>query len=191
MKKILMVLLAVAVVFSFAACEDDASDPWTIGVRLAKIEDASKPNFAANIEAIDKADAWTFKNNVLTIDITGLKLNDETSIGDLSGTGLESTGAWVCFLFDTDAELKNVKFNNAPLGADNLEPSVTAAVDGSKRKDSEFTQWINLSDSNTYEEGRDVTIYNGIDTVTVKIVVVDNTTPAAPETPEEGGAEQA
>ena len=91
-----MVLLAVAVVFSFAACEDDASDPWTIGVGLAKIEDASKPNFAANIEAIDKADAWTFKNNVLTIDITGLKLNDDTSIGDLSGTGLESTGAWVC-----------------------------------------------------------------------------------------------
>ena len=177
MKKVSLILLAVAMLFTFSACNNSTNEPWTIGVRLAKVDDAS---FKGNNEAIK--DSYTFSENNLTITITDeMLLTEETSAADdsgvISGTTLKSKGAWVAFLFDAEADSDKVLFNNAALGADNEEAAITQALDGSARTDTEFVQWINLSDSDTYgNTGRRVTIYNGTNTATVTIKVVDNTT---------------
>lgn len=177
MKKILVALLAVMMLVAFTACDPATSDAWTIGVRLAKVDDASFPGFEKNNTAIK--DAWTFSNNVLAIDVDGLELTDETSVGQMP-EGFESKGAWVCFLFDAKNNLEKVRFNNSALGADNTEPSITQALDGSKRADTEFVQWINLSDTNLYgENGRVISIDNGENSVAVRIVVEG--TPTTPE----------
>ena len=169
MKKILVALLAVMMLVAFTACDPATSDAWTIGVRLAKVNDTSFPGFEKNNTAIK--DAWTFSDNVLTINVEGLELTDETSVGQMP-EGFESEGAWVCFLFDAKNDLENVRFNNSALGADNTEPSIIEALDGSKRADTEFVQWINLSDTKLYgEKGRVVSIDNGENSVAVRIVV--------------------
>lgn len=178
MKKLCVILLSAMVVFGFTACNNSTSEPWTIGVRLAKVGDNTA--FQGNNEAIK--DSYTFSENTLTITINDdMELVPETSDADnggvISGTTLKSEGAWVAFLFDAEADSDKVLFNNAALGADNEEASITQALDGSVRTDTEFVQWINLSDSDTYGgNGRTVTIYNGTNTATVTIKVVDNTT---------------
>ena len=173
MKKIIVALLAFAMVFAFTSCDNDpALKEMTVGVRLGQ---------HVRGDSVDKGN-WQFavlsmEGDVVTIkaDLDEMKSYESTS--DKLPDG-QKTGTWLALLIDTGiTDLANVVYNREEVlgvdGANEYKDLKGVDVDGTPGKATEMVLWIKAEDEQ-YTSGRTITLsYDGYVEKEITIKVED------------------
>ena len=160
MKKIIVALLAFAMVFAFTSCDNDpALKEMTVGVRLGQ---------HVNGESVDKGN-WqsavlSMEGDVVTIKADLGAMDSYKSTSEALPEG-QKTGKWLALLIDTGiSDLANVVYNGDVLGAagaNEYKDLKGVDVDGTPGQDTEMVLWIKAEDAQ-YTSGRPITLsYDG------------------------------
>ena len=178
MKKIIVALLAFAMVFAFTSCESEPSlKEMTVGVRLGqhvKGESEDGSNW--------KSAVLSMEGDVVTIqaDLDAMK-NYQSSVSS------QGEAKWLALLIDTGiSDLANVVYNGEALGdagANEYKDLKGVDVDGTTGKATEMVLWIKAEDTQ-YTSGRTITLsYDGYveKEITIKVENVKLVTVRTPD----------
>ena len=169
MKKISIVLLAVAMLFAFASCANNSSIPegWNIGVRVGQHVDGYTEDHGN----------WKFAEAELNRNIITVKADLE-SMNTYASTAGQGDAKWLALLIDTgETDLTKVKYNGVVLdSAAANEYKDLKAVDGTEAKASELVLWIKADDV-AYSNGRSIKFSKKNAEDVFLTITVEDTTP--------------
>ena len=169
MKKISIVLLAVAMLFAFASCANNSSIPegWNIGVRVGQHVDGYTEDHGN----------WKFAEAELNRNIITVKADLE-SMNTYASTAGQGDAKWLALLIDTgETDLAKVKYNGVVLdSAAANEYKDLKAVDGTEAKASELVLWIKADDV-AYSNGRSIKFSKENAEDVFLTITVEDTTP--------------
>ena len=169
MKKISIVLLAVAMLFAFASCANNSSIPegWNIGVRVGQHVDGYTEDHGN----------WKFAEAELNGNIITVKADLE-SMNTYASTAGQGEAKWLALLIDTgETDLTKVKYNGVVLdSAAANEYKDLKAVDGTEAKASELVLWIKADDV-AYSNGRSIKFSKENAEDVFLTITVEDTTP--------------
>ena len=177
MKKILIALLAAAMLFAFTACDDDSSPAadWNIGARLAE-----NTNEYDNHGNPDKVESVVYSDGTITISAPLTGENALASYDDHEGRG---AGQWVSLLVSTGVNpITEVTYSSNSEPKAFTEEDITEAETmagyaegdktGSPRQDDEFVLWIKADD--VAENGKAFTLEReGVPGIIITVDVID------------------
>lgn len=172
MKKIIVALLAFAMVFAFTSCDNDpALKEMTVGVRLGQHvmgESVDRDNW--------KSAVLSMEGDVVTIKADLGAMDSYKSTSEALPEG-QKTGKWLALLIDTGiSDLANVVYNEEVLGdagANEYKDLKGVDVDGTPGKATEMVLWIKAEDAQ-YTSGRPITLsYDGYVEKEITIKVED------------------
>lgn len=168
MKKIIVALLAITMVFAFTSCDNDpALKEMTVGVRLGKHVKGES----------EDGDNWKFAALSMDGDVVTIQA-DLASMTPYNSTAGQGEAIWLALLIDTGiSDLANVVYDGKALeDAGANEYKDLKGVDGTEGKASEMVLWIKADDAATYENGREIKLsYDGYVEKKITIKVVNDT----------------
>ena len=170
MKKISIVLLAVAMLFAFASCANNSSIPegWNIGVRVGQ-----------HVRGYEEDHGnWKFAEAELNRNIITVKADLE-SMNTYASTAGQGNAKWLALLIDTgEKDLTKVKYNGVALNStDANEYNDLKAVDDTDAKSSELVLWIKADDAAYSNGGRSIKFSKENAEDVFLTITVEDTTP--------------
>ncbi len=171
MKKISIVLLAVAMLFAFASCANNSSIPegWNIGVRVGQHKAGYSEDYGN----------WKFAEAELNGNIITVKADLESMNTYASSVSSQGSAKWLALLIDTgETDLTKVKYNGEALDSTAAnEYKDLKAADDTDAKSSELVLWIKADDAAYSNGGRSIKFSKENAEDVFLTITVEDTTP--------------